>query len=246
LGSLRNMPNSPRFNLPGFPQHIVQRGNDHRRCFLLEDDFREYLGRLLAASRKYAVAIHAYALMPNHVHLLATPACMEGIGRVMQAVGSGYVRRFNSRHERSGTLWDRRYFSALVGNDAYLWHCHRYIELNPVRAGIASHPGDYPWSSYARNAFGRHDDLVTPHPAIAGLGPAGSAERAYWAMIDTGLDESTLQEIRQSLHAERAFGDEAFLARIESLTERSPRQLSRGRPRSDAQKIISDLFNSKA
>lgn len=231
------MSNSRRFHLPSIPQHIVQRGNNRQACFLVEEDYTEYVGRLAAAARKFGVAIHAYALMSNHVHLLASPSSAGGIAKMMQAVGGGYVRCFNTRHHRTGTLWDGRYFSSLVGGDSYFWNCHRYIELNPVRAGMVGRPGDYRWSSHARNAHGRPDPLVSPHPAYMALGSSGdAAQRAYRQFFETMLPEETIEEIRRQLHRERAFGDEEFLARIESRTQRSPRVQRAGRRISKVEK----------
>jgi putative transposase len=236
------MPNSRRFHVPDLPQHVVQRGNNRQDCFLTDEDRSEYLLRLAIASRKYAVAIHAYALMPNHVHLLATPETGEGVGRLMQAVGSGYVRTFNARYRRSGTLWDGRYFSSLVGADAYFWNCHRYIELNPVRAGIVVRPDEYHWSSFARNALGRPDQVVTPHPAYLALARCISdVPASYLSLFASPLRESTLTEIRYRLHQERAYGDEAFVSRIEAESPRSPRCRGPGRPAAE-EITISDLI----
>ena len=223
------MPNNRRFHLPNIPQHVVQRGNNRLSCFLSDDDHAEYLLRLKAASRKCGVAIHAYVLMSNHVHLLATPESGDGVGKMMQAVGSGYVRSFNCTHGRTGTLWEGRYFSSPVGTDGYLWNCHKYIELNPVRARIVSDAARYRWSSFARNALGRADDVVTPHPAYAALAKLDQ-HVAYRKFFEETLCDATAREIRERLRKERAFGSEAFLATIEGVAARSPRCRSRGRP----------------
>ena len=234
------MPNSRRFNLPSVPQHVVQRGNDRRLCFLEEADYIEFLLRLTGASRKFSVAVHAYVLMPNHVHLLATPAAPGGIGRMMQAVGSGYVKTFNARHGRTGTLWDGRYFGSVVGTDQYFWNCHRYIELNPVRAGIVCRPEDFRWSSHACNALGRPDPVVTPHPSYLALAHrVGDVAPAYRQMFAKTLEESAVNEIRYRLRQERAYGDEDFVARLEPISPRSLRSRGPGRPaKADAGKIV--------
>jgi putative transposase len=225
------MPNARRFHAPGFPQHVVQRGNDRQPCFRHVDDFNEYLARLALASKKYDVAVHAYVLMPNHVHLLATPAAMDGVARVMQAVGSAYVRSFNARHARTGTLWDSRYFSSVVGEDDYFWNCQRYIELNPVRAAIVARPESYRWSSHMRNAFGHPDRVVTPHHMYVALArQARDAPKAYRKMFGRDVESAAILAIRAVLHQERAYGDEAFIARVEQFSRRSPRCRSRGRP----------------
>jgi putative transposase len=226
------MTNTRRFHLPDVPQHVVQRGNNGQPCFVDDDDRAEYLLRLAAGSAKFGVAIHAYVLMTNHVHLLATPREADGMARLMQAVGSGYVRSFNAKRSRTGTLWDGRYFSSPIGGDAYLWNCYRYIELNPVRAGIVAEPGGYRWSSHARNAYGRTDPVVAPHPNYVALASeSGDRLASYRSMFDGGLTQDTLAALRQSLWTERAFGGEEFMIAVESAADRSPRCRPRGRPR---------------
>lgn len=229
-GQSDRMPNSRRFHLPDIPQHVVQRGHGKQLCFLTEADYSEYLRRLASASRKFEVAIHAYVLMSNHVHLLASAKTAHGVGKLMQSVGGGYVRGFNARHGRTGTLWDGRYYSCPVGTDAYLWACHRYIELNPVRAGMVNAPGDYRWSSFSRNALGHVDHVVTPHPAYLALAAGNeSAASRYREMFAVELADAVIAELREKLKNERAFGAEEFLAWIEATSPRSPRHRGRGR-----------------
>ena len=223
------MPNSRRFNLAGVPQHVVQRGHGKQLCFLQEADYAEYLRRLAAASKRFAVAVHAYVLMTNHVHLLVTPGSACGVAKLMQSVGGGYVRSFNARHGRSGTLWDGRYYSSLVGSDSYLWNCYRYIELNPVRAGIVYRPGAFRWSSYARNAHGTLDAVVTPHASYSALGAPGQAAAKYREMFAVELADADLADIRNSLKNERALGSDEFFESIEALSARSPRHRGRGK-----------------
>jgi putative transposase len=225
------MPNSRRFHLAGIPQHVVQRGNSRQLCFLANADYSEYLRRLAKASQKYAVAVHAYVLMTNHVHLLVTPATAHGVAKLMQSVGTGYVRSFNARHGRTGTLWDGRFYSAPVDSDRYFWGCHRYIELNPVRAGMVARPGDYKWSSYAANAHGKPDPVVTPHSSYLALaGSLAKARADYRQMFANQLVEADLEAIRNSVRNGRAYGREEFFASIEAHSIRSPRHRGRGRP----------------
>ena len=141
------MARKPRFVLPGYPRHVVQRGNNRQACFFDESDYRKYLDSLAEAAHKYHCQVHAYVLMTNHVHLLVTPTTDEGISQMMQSVGRRYVRYFNGVYRRTGTLWEGRYKASLVQTDSYLLTCYRYIELNPVRAEMVPDPGDYPWSS---------------------------------------------------------------------------------------------------
>jgi putative transposase len=140
------MPRKPRMYLADVPSHIVQRGNDREACFFEQDNYRFYLQCLGEACRRYAVSLHAYVLMTNHVHLLMTPSTAEGVSRVMQLVGNRYVQYINRSYGRTGTLWEGRHRSSLVDAEHYLLRCYRYIELNPVRAKIVSHPGEYRWS----------------------------------------------------------------------------------------------------
>jgi putative transposase len=238
-GQPERVPHARRLPLVGFPQHVVQRGNDGERCFVETADFAEYISRLAAASARNGVAVHAYVLMTNHVHLLATQSTPQGIGKCMQSVGSGFVPSFNARRGRTGTLWDGRYFSSVVGSDAYFWNCHRYIELNPVRAGIVESPGQYRWSSYHGNALNHADPLVTHHDAYLQLGKDGHARTAaYRKLFDSPLGGITIQEIRDRLRTERAFGDADFLMRVEEVTGRPAASRPRGRPRKqpDAEK----------
>src|SRR4249919_39723 len=152
-GMLCGMPRPTRLDLAGVPQHVVQRGVDRRPCFVLEIHFREYLRHLADEAERYDCRIHAYVLMCNHVHLLATPVENGGIGRLMQGLGRSYVPFFNLMMDRTGTLWEGRFKSCLVDSDAYLLRCYRYIELNPVRAGITGDPGAFRWSSYHCNGL---------------------------------------------------------------------------------------------
>jgi len=225
------MPNSRRFHLPGIPQHVVQRGHGKQLCFLTEADYLEYRRRLASAAKRFEVSIHAYVLMTNHVHLLASSESVHGVAKLMQSVGGGYVRSFNARHGRTGTLWDGRFFSSPIGSDAYFWNCHRYIELNPVRAGMAEVPGAYRWSSYAKNAHGMVDPVVTPHPSYFSLATTPSAACSkYRELFALELADAAIREIREKLNTERAFGSEEFLIAIEATGSRSPRHRGRGRP----------------
>jgi putative transposase len=133
----------PRICLPGTPQHVIQRGNNRQVCFVAEQDFAAYAHWLRQFADKYRVEIHAWVFMTNHVHLLATPHGPEGLSKMMQSLGRQYVRYFNHTYRRTGTLWEGRYKSCIVDAEAYLLHCQRYIELNPVRAAMVNDPADY-------------------------------------------------------------------------------------------------------
>jgi putative transposase len=226
------MSRRPRLDLPGIPTHVVQRGNDRQACFRDDVDRRNYLNILTERAQAHEVAIHAYVLMGNHVHLLVSPVSMGATSRMMQTAGATYARHFNDRHERTGTLWEGRFHSCPIGSGSYLWNCHRYIELNPVRAGLVATPDDFRWSSFGSNACGRFDRLITPRPEYLALG-AAAAERCatYRTLFGSALHAADLDALRKHLHHERAWGDPAFLREIESRTGR--RELIRppGRPR---------------
>ena len=147
----------PRYAVPGQPQHVIQRGNNRSVMFLRPADYVRYLDNVRAACDQHGCAVHAYVLMTNHVHLLMTPTNAGGISRVMQSVGRRYVRYFNQSYQRTGTLWEGRYRAAAIDSEQYLFACYRYIERNPVRAGMVDDPADYRWSSHAANAL--HETL---------------------------------------------------------------------------------------
>lgn len=160
----------PRIGPQGIPQHIIQRGNNQQICFADEGDLACYATCLMDYSVKFTVDIHAWVFMTNHVHLLATPRMANAISTMMQAIGRHYVRYFNRKYQRSGTLWEGRFKSCLVQSNVYFLQCQRYIELNPVRAGMVEDPAHYVWSSYQCSALGKAFDLFTPHPEYLGLG----------------------------------------------------------------------------
>ena len=157
------MPRKPRIQWPGQPQHVIQRGNNREPCFFASADYSYYLRVLGEALRLYDCELHAYVLMTNHAHLLVTPRVNHSISRLMQTTGRKYVQYINRNSRRSGTLWEGRYKASLVDSDAWLLTCMRYIEMNPVRAGMNSHPSTYQWSSYLANARGHDNPLLTPH-----------------------------------------------------------------------------------
>lgn len=226
------MARKPRFNLPGVPQHIVQRGNNREPCFFAVDDYHRYLKDLHDAAKANNVAIHAYVLMTNHVHVLATPGGAYGITYLMQDVGRKYVRYINHRYRRTGTLWEGRYKASLVDSEAYLLACMRYIELNPVRANMVSHPGEYRWSSYGANAVGRPDPLIQSHPVYQGIGAdAEQRHHGYRELFRLHMEHGEIHDIRESLSQELVLGREDFKARIEQMTQRQTRPGKPGRPR---------------
>ena len=225
----------PRIDLPGIAQHIVQRGVDRQPCFAAPGDYAGYLRELGEAALKQGCAIHAYVLMTNHVHLLATPDTAGAILRMMQAIGRRYVACFNARYHRTGTLWEGRFKAALVGSARYALACYRYIELNPVRARMVASPGDYPWSSHGHNALGRHQALITPHAAWRELSDTDETRRtSYVALVNERLQPEELEEIRRYTQQQRVYGNDRLQLQVQALTHRATVPRPRGRPRADS------------
>ncbi len=234
------MPRQPRYDLPGLPQHVIQRGNNRQAVFFEQGDCVRYLDDVDAVAQQVGVAIHAFVLMTNHVHLLVTPNDKGGISRLMQGMGRRYVGYVNGRYKRSGTLWEGRYKASLVDDEAYLLACMRYIELNPVRAGMVDHPGDYRWSSYATNARGATALLrLAPHERYLALGrDAASRQRAYRALFRHALAAEQVHEIRQMANSCLVLGNDRFRQQIAALTGQRTVLGKAGRPR--ARKSQSD------
>ncbi len=186
-----------------------------------------YLDRLKGASEKYQVSIHAFVLMTNQVHLLATPSDEKGASLMMQSVGRSYVGYVNHKYQRTGTLWEGRYKSTLVGSERYLMTVSRYIELNPVRANMVEHAAEYPWSSYQFNAVGKPIVLISPHYLYLRLGKTPAQRQKYYHGLFRGhMSDNTLEEIRAATNKSWILGDPRFCEQVAQVTGRiaSPRQ----------------------
>ena len=235
------MPRKPRFDVTDLPQHVIQRGNNRQSCFHTDSDYRVYLEHLRAACDAHGCVVHAYVLMTNHVHLLVTQTRVRGLSRTMQCLGRRYVKYVNDVYRRTGTLWEGRYKASLVSCDAYLFACYRYIELNPVRAGMVEHPGGYRWSSYRCNAEGIEDALVSAHETYLSLGSDGrTRRRRYCALFRSDLEPDMISEIRACANSDLVFGNERFKDEIEQALGRRARPGKSGRPKKtdpDEQKV---------
>lgn len=219
-----------RIHVDGMPLHIVQRGHSRQPCFLDDPDRRAYLHGLDVALGDAGCALHAYVLMTNHVHLLVTPSQAVLVPRLLVALGRRYVQYFNAKHGRSGTLWEGRYRSSLVDSDAYLIACMRYVELNPVRAGVVTDPAAFRWSSHGANALGTADPLVRPHPLYLALGADDAARRAAYRDLFRDLPGDTLGCIRDSLARGDPLASRPFLASLERALGRPCVSRPPGRP----------------
>jgi putative transposase len=197
-----------RFAPPQVPHHVVHRGNDGGSVFKSDHDRASYLDCLMRDTRRYECALHAYILMDNHVHILATPGAAGALSRMMQWTASRYTIAFNDLYVRSGTLWEGRFFSSAITSERYLMVCQRYIELNPVRAGIVATPAEFGWSSYPHHALGIRNPLITEHELYRRLS-ANSEERrsAYRVLFDPATPEADLAAIRAALHGRHWLGD---------------------------------------
>ncbi len=220
-----------RLSVAGYPHHVIQRGNDRQAIFADAVDLGKYLDALREVCEHHELAIHAYVLMPNHVHLLMTPTGPRAVGAAMQAIGRRYVRWFNDRHTRTGALFEGRYRSTVIEADRYLMACMRYIELNPVRAALVAVPEQHPWSSYRHHAGLANDPLVTDHSLYWGLGNTPFDRQArYRLMFEHDLAAGEIDLIRKSTHGGWVLGTRDFALRLSRNSNRRVERRPSGRP----------------
>jgi putative transposase len=226
------MPRRARLTLPDVPLHLTQRGHDRHACFFADDDYRFYLYWLERNAARQHCFIHAYVLMTNHVHLVLSAEEAEAPAGLMKAQNQRYVCYVNQRYGRSGTLWNGRFHSCLAQQENYLLICQRYVELNPVRAGMVEHPADYRWSSYRANAQGAKNSLITPHAQYLALGDDFSQRlAAYRELFHGALDPTLIEQIRIATIGNRALGTTRFAADVATILGRQSVPAMRGRPR---------------
>jgi putative transposase len=218
--------------LAGVPVHVVQRGNNRSPCFIKHEDRSFYLFQLGRNLGRFGCELHAYCLMTNHVHLLLTPKGAASCAMLMKHVGQLHSQYFNKIYGRTGSLWEGRFRSCLVQSDVYLLACYRYIELNPVRAGMVLNPCDYAWSSHGDNALGQaSSELLTPHPEYLRLGTSAAERRTVYAGLFglVGEDERA-EQIRKATNGGYALGDEQFRQAMARALGRRVEQGNPGRP----------------
>ncbi len=221
----------PRLTLPGLPHHVIQRGNNGQPIFACAADREMLLALLADHAAQCEVVVHAYVLMDNHFHLLATPKTANALSKMMQALGRRYVRYFNDTQHRTGTLWDGRYRSTVIQAERYLLACMVYIDLNPVRAGLVSAAREYPWSSHAYYVGLKPDPLVTPHHQFWHLGNTPFArEAAYAALVQAGVGTTEQSRLTDATLAGWALGDAGFIAEVQKRTTRRVARANPGRP----------------
>ncbi len=226
------MPRKPRFYLPNYPVHIVQRGHNNNNVFFENEDYKVYLDWLQEGSEWYEVPIHAYALLPNQIHILASPPDKEAASRMMQYQGRRYVPYINATYGKTGTIWQGRYKASLIDPETYLLNCMTYIEGLPVKEGLAKSPGPYKWSSYKCNAQGRKNPLITMHAAYLGIA-RGDKQRQekYTAMSKAGLSDEVITDIRDAWQTGTPLGSDKFKKMVERRLKIKVGHAKRGRPR---------------
>lgn len=226
------MPRRARLALDGVSTHLVQRGIDRGACFFRDEDRLHYLALLAELAPALGCAVHAYVLMTNHVHLLVTPSRADALSRLMRHLNQRYVQAVNRAYLRSGTLWEGRFRSCLVDSEAYVLACQRYIELNPVRAGIVRDARDYPWSSHRMNVSTLPSKLLTPHElffALAADAPGRAA--AYRSLFIEDMPETVIADIRRATAGSYALGSPRFQEQIGAMLGRRVAPGIPGRPR---------------
>lgn len=225
------MPRRARHYIPLLPYHIVQRGNNREVCFIEPENYQFYIELWRELSVKYQVAVHAYCLMTNHIHFLVTPKADDSISKTMKVIGSRYAQYINKKYKRTGTLWEGRHKSSLIQSERYLLTCYRYIELNPVRAGMVLMPEEYQWSSYGSNAWG-DVSWLSAHDEYLRLGSdIFSRAKAYRELFQHQLCDADLQNVRKSTHYCQPLGDERFVEFIRQRYGIQCGQMQRGRPK---------------
>ena len=219
----------PRIVVPGEPLHIIYRGNNRQDIFYTEEDMAHIKHHIAISLHKAYCPLHAYVFMTDHIHLLVTPKNRTELATFMQSVANRYVRYFNAKYHRTGTIWEGRFKSCLVDSERYLFTLYRYIEMNPVRAGIVPSTTDYPWSSYHYHALGKPDKLITEHTLYQDLG-SDTAQRCrrYRQIFDQPENQTMNTNITQATLKGEVFGSEQFHEKMGQLLNRVTRLAKHG------------------
>jgi putative transposase len=226
------MPRIPRLTVPGTALHVVQRGNNRQAVFFDHSNYVSYLDLLFESAERYEVSVHAFVCMTNHVHMLLTPWDEASASRTIQRLGAMYTARINLAYRRTGSLWEGRFKSSLVDSERYVLACYRYIELNPVRAGIVRQPSDYRWSSYRQHAVGTSEYPIVPHAEWLALGPDAAIRRERYArLVAQGMPDKELETLRRCARNGLPAGSRRFKAEIEAALDRRVGDGQPGRPR---------------
>ena len=227
------MPRTARIVVPNTPHHIVQRGHNKQPVFHEDNDYCAYLSILRKWAREYEVKVYGYCLMTNHVHILLDPGSnVNSLASVMKRVAGKFARRFNGRHSRTGTLWEGRFKSSPIQTDAYLLACCRYIDLNPVRAGMVEHPSAYPWSSFRQKTSDSDDTWIDLDPCYIALGRTMDRRmQSYARFVTEGIpDDGETEFIRQALNSGKLTGNDQFIDAVEMMVGERIELVPPGRP----------------
>ena len=220
------MPRVARIVIPGCPRHVTQRGNNRQDVFFVDDDRRAYLDLLTAQARRFGVSLHAYCLMTNHVHLIATPSGVDSLAKALGRAHFLYTQYINRLHGRYGHLWQNRFFSCAMGEE-HLWSAFCYVERNPVRAGLVRRAWLYPWSSAAAHCGKSTADGWLDRS----LWTAMVGGRDWSQALTAAQDDRAMRPLRQYTHSGRPLGSDSFLSKVECALGRRVRPLPVGRPR---------------
>ena len=220
----------PRLVVPNLPHHVIQTGNDSQLIFREPDDYPRFLGWLKDSAREFKVAIHAYVLMPDHVHLLASPSTEQGLAQMMQRVGRYYVPWYNAKYSRSGSLFQGRFKTSLIDAQRYFMVCSRYIESNPVRSQLVADPRDYPWSSFAHHAGLCSDPVITDHALYWALGNTPFQREAAYIELSQPLSAAEKATVDAAVLKGWPLGSDAFKTELQQRAKRQVLPAKRGRP----------------
>lgn len=222
----------PRLIIPSLPHYVIQRGANRQPLFQDADDHLQFLGWLKTGAKTFKVAVHAYVLLPDQLHLLATPADATGLAQLMQWLGRYYVPYFNQKYARAGALWQGRYKTAVIDAEHFFLLCSRYLEHVPVQAGLAGHEREYSWSSYAHHVGLQPDALITDHALYWALGNTPfDREGAYLRLCEQGLGSAQIKTLEQAVLKGWPLGSDAFKQALELKMQRQVLPAKRGRPR---------------
>lgn len=233
------MPRLGRAVVPSYPHHVVQRGHNKQVVFAETCDFEYYLATLAEFKVEYDVKVYAFCLMTNHVHLIVQPSEeIAGLGRLMKRLAGRQTRYVNRQERRSGTLWESRYKSSPIQSDAYLLACCRYVELNPVRAGMVAAPGEYRWSSYNQH-IGESSSYawLDTDPCFEALATTEASRQAkYRDFVFSSIPKGEWDLIREALQRGQLTGQSRFVDEVETIVGRRIEYRRQGRPRKRVQK----------
>jgi len=229
------MPRKARVLVPNCPHHVVQRGHNRKAVFLADEDYQYYLNNLQEWKTELGIKLYAWCLMTNHIHLIVEPRkdAMD-LSTSIKRVNGRQAAYVNKLEGRSGALWEGRYKASPIQRDSYLLACCRYVELNPVKAGMVPSAVDYPWSSYQERILGKGSNMLDKTDQYLELGTtADERQRRYKAFLESGVSSAEQTFIKESVSRNQLTGNHRFVDEIERRTGLRVERRGRGRPRND-------------